>query len=210
MLCCSLVMFRNFFSGFVLLSTLTSFFLFWLFHIIHVFSSFAFPFKSEYWFQSKALRRQTYTVEMVFILLCGFLPGIIIASTSGYRFLGFPLLCVVSSESILFYTFLLPLTLGSTIGLSLLLASFWITHKVNTKYRCMFMWCGVVRWGVCMNWMSSACSVVCVMYFYVCSIYDACLCVCMCMQDDSQVVGGNWRVSSHRLGHFCIVSVSLT
>ena len=117
-----------------MLSALSSFFLFWLFHILHVFSSFAFPFKSEYWLQSKTFRRQTYVMEMVFILLCGFLPSIIIASTSGYRFLGFPLLCVASSESILFYTFLLPLTLGSTIGLCLLLASFWIVHKV--KYKC--------------------------------------------------------------------------
>ena len=125
--------------GFIVLCGLTVFFLFWIFHVLHMFGSLAFPFKFQQWSKSKRLRRQTYLVELILIFLCGVLPWIILTIVSDYQFPGFPYLCLPSSGPVLFYTFLLPVTILSTFGLCLLFASFWILHKVSNEiyvYMC--------------------------------------------------------------------------
>ena len=111
------------------------FILFWVFHVAHVFGSLAFPFKFKHWMESKRFRRLVYIGEMTLILICGFMPPTIVIVFDNYQFTGFPL-CVPSSGSLMFYTYLLPITLVSTIGLFLLFSSFWILHKVS-KYCSM-------------------------------------------------------------------------
>jgi len=149
-------MFVIFTLGFFIMSTFALFFLFWLFHIIHMFGSVAFPFKFQHWVQSKGSKRRTYVVEIVSILLCAFLPAILAASTSGFQFPGFPPICFTTSEPLMFYTFLLPLTLGSTVTLIIMFTSFWIVRKVVTHVvYCALLWSGylffAVNFELCMH-----------------------------------------------------------
>ena len=108
------------------------FILFWVFHVAHVFGSLAFPFKFKHWMESKRFRRLVYIGEMTLILICGFIPPTIVIVFDNYQFASFPL-CIPSTGPLFFYTYLLPITLLSTIGLFLLFSSFWILHKVS-KY----------------------------------------------------------------------------
>ena len=114
------------------MSSFALFFLFWLFHILHMFGSVAFPFKFRHWVESKGPKRRTYLAEMMFILICAFLPATLAASTSGYQFFGFPPVCFTTSGPLMFYAYLLPLTLGSTVTLSVMLVSFCILRRVST------------------------------------------------------------------------------
>ena len=120
--------------GFIFMSSFALFFLFWLFHILHMFGSVAFPFKFQRWVESTGHKRRTYFAEMMFILICAFLPAILAASTSGYQFFGFPPVCFSTSGPLVFYAFLLPLTLGSTVTLNVMFASFWILRRVCTDW----------------------------------------------------------------------------
>jgi len=97
-----------------------------------VFSSLAFPFKHSEWMKSKRIRRLAYATEMVLVFTFGVLPSIVVVFTNGYQFpLGFPPFCAPASIEILLGIVLIPLTLGSVVGLSLLFASFWIVHRVS-------------------------------------------------------------------------------
>ena len=105
--------------------------LFWIFHVFHVFGSLAYPFKYHSLMKSKKFIRRVYAVEIILILILGFLPATIVEVFSDYFFPAFPLICVGSSGSLIFYSHLLPFTIISTFGLCLLFASFWIIHKVS-------------------------------------------------------------------------------
>ena len=118
--------------GFAIVSTLPTFFLLWMFHVLHVFNSVAFPFKFKRWVESHTFKRQTYVAEIILILICGVLPGVIVLFTDGYAYLGFPPLCAPASIQFIFYVVLLPLTLGSALGLVVLFGTFWILHRVST------------------------------------------------------------------------------
>ena len=131
------------FSGLVILSTFTTFFLFWFLHVSHVFTSLAFPFKYNIWMSSKKTTRRAYVTEMVLVAMCGVLPSIVIVFTNGYQFrLGFPPFCAPTNIDVLFSIVLVPLALGSAVGLSLLFSSFWILHKVSI---CMYTVCTCTR-----------------------------------------------------------------
>jgi len=85
---------------------------------------------------SKKITRRAYVTEMILVAICGVLPSIILVFTDGYQFrLGFPPFCAPTNIDILFPIVLMPLTLGSAVGLSLLFASFWILNRVST-YLC--------------------------------------------------------------------------
>jgi len=97
-----------------------------------VFSSLAFPFKIDVWMNSKKITRRAYVTEIILVAVCGVLPSIVLVFTDGYQFpLGFPPFCAPTNIDILFPIVLIPLTLGSAVGLSLLFASFWILHRVS-------------------------------------------------------------------------------
>ena len=81
--------------------------------------------------KSKRFRRTAHLVEVLIILVCGFLPSIIIVSTSGYQFIGFPPACNSEIPDVFFYTLIFPISIEATIGLCMLLVSLWLLHKVT-------------------------------------------------------------------------------
>ena len=74
--------------------------------------------------------RNIHVLEVVITLVCALLPSIIIISTSGYKHSGFPPLCTHKIPEMLFYTFILPISIGATFGLFMLLLSIVILRKV--------------------------------------------------------------------------------
>lgn len=125
------IYFAVFIVGFIYLTGIALFFLFWMFHVVHVFASLAFPFKSERLMNSKTFRRRTFVVEIILILIFGFLPAIIVEVFGDYFYAGFPSICISNSTPLAFYSHLLPITIISTLGLCLLFASFWTLRKVS-------------------------------------------------------------------------------
>ena len=105
------------------------FFGFWLCHLSYLLFSLKYPFKVKELMKSTHLRN-IHVVEVVITLVCALLPGIIIVSTSGYQHFGFPPLCVHKIPEVLFYTFIFPISIGATVGLSMLLLSIVILRKV--------------------------------------------------------------------------------
>ena len=81
--------------------------------------------------KSKQFRRITHFIEVLIILVCGLLPSIVIVSTSGYQFVGFPPVCNNEIPEVFFYTLIFPISIEATIGLSMLLVSLWLLRKVN-------------------------------------------------------------------------------
>jgi len=76
--------------------------------------------------------KMVHVIEMIVIISLGLLPSVIIVSTSGYQIDGsLPDLCVPRGRSEFFYTFSLPIVIGATIGLSMLLTAFWILRQVS-------------------------------------------------------------------------------
>ena len=80
--------------------------------------------------KSTYLKRNVHIIEVLVTLVCGFLPSVIIISTSGYQHFAFPPVCVNEIPEVLFYTFIFPMSIGATIGLWMLLISFVILRKV--------------------------------------------------------------------------------
>ena len=73
-----------------------------------------------------------HAAELIIVLVLGLIPGVIIVSTSKYQIDGFlPDLCAPSRRDVLFYTLLLPIVIGSTIGLTMLFTAFWILRRVS-------------------------------------------------------------------------------
>ena len=76
-----------------------------------------------------------HAIEVTIVLVLGSLPGAIIAGTSGYQIDRFPPdLCVPIDPNVFFHTFTLPIAIGATIGLSMLLTTFWILRRVSVQY----------------------------------------------------------------------------
>ena len=99
--------------------------------MFHVFASVAFPFKTNKIFGSKSYILRIHVAEIIVIFILGFLSSVITLSTSGYQYTEFPPSCYPKSSTVSFYTLLLPLTLGSTVGVFFLMGAFWILRKVN-------------------------------------------------------------------------------
>ena len=104
---------------------------FWLCHLCHMFHSLLFPFKAQKLMASTHFKRSAHLIEVLIVLICGFTPSIMIVNTSGYRYSGFPPACYVDNPEVQFYTLILPVALGSTVGCCILLLSLWILHKVK-------------------------------------------------------------------------------
>ena len=80
--------------------------------------------------KSTQFRRIAHFIEVLIILVFGLLPSIVIVSTSGYQFVGFPPVCNNEIPKVFFYTLIFPISIEATIGLSMLLASLWLLRKV--------------------------------------------------------------------------------
>ena len=106
------------------------FFGFWIFHLAHLLYSLISPMRSQNLMKSKQFRRITHFIEVLIILVCGLLPSIVIVSTSGYQFVGFPPVCNNEIPEVFFYTLIFPISIEATIGLSMLLVSLWLLRKV--------------------------------------------------------------------------------
>jgi len=122
-------------SGFAIQAGVITFLLFWLAHVTHMFLSLAFPFRTKKLLESTTFKWRVHLIEFIIILTIGLLPAIVIFVTSGYGFAGLGSFCLTSGN-VQFYFLILPLAIGNTIGISLLLVSVWIIHKVcyNQNY----------------------------------------------------------------------------
>jgi len=127
----------EFFVGLVVQTGALVFFGFWLFHLFRLFHSLLYPFKAQQLMKSTRFKRYAHLIEVLIVLGCGFIPSIVIVSTSGYGYSGFPPLCNSQNPAVFFYTLILPIALGSTVGLSMLLFSLWIIRKVGRRYHAM-------------------------------------------------------------------------
>ena len=103
---------------------------FLIFHMSHLLHSLLQPYKAQILMNSVKFRRRAHIIEVMVVLTCGMGPGIVLVSTSGYSYSGFPPACNISNPAALFYTFILPISIGSTAVLCILLTSVWILHKV--------------------------------------------------------------------------------
>lgn len=104
---------------------------FWLAHLLHMFYSFTFPFKSQQFMTSNIAKRRFHFIELVVIITLGLLCSMIVTFTSGYGFSIFPETCTVTSLVEYFYTQVLPVTVGFSIGVLLLCVSVFIVRKVS-------------------------------------------------------------------------------
>lgn len=128
------------------------FFGFWLFHLCHLFLSLLFPFKAHLLMKSAHFKRYAHIIEVIIVLGCGFIPSIVIVSTSEYGYSGFPPSCSSENPAILFYTLILPIAIGSTVGLCVLLFSLWILRKVSEERTSLYLHyilCACVIWRCC-------------------------------------------------------------
>ena len=117
--------------GFFLQAGITTFLLFWSSHVLHIFISLAFPIKYHKFSREKCHSRIVYVVEIILILTLGVLPSLIIATTSGYQFGGFPPICLTRSPNVLFYSAVFPVSIITIFGVCLLLGALWALHKVR-------------------------------------------------------------------------------
>jgi len=140
------------------------FFGFWLFHLCHLFHGLLFPFKAQLLMKSAHFKRYAHAFEVVIVLGCGFIPSIVIVTTSGYRYSGFPPSCSSDNPAVLFYTLILPIALGSTLGLCVLLFSLWILRKVSKKRLALYQHSNPVM--LCIFVMDLAIIVLLVRLFY--------------------------------------------
>ena len=116
------------------------FFGFWLLYLSHLLYGLLCPFKSEQLMKSVRYRRSVHIAEILIVLVCSFLPSIIMICISGYRYSGFRPACLYVIPEVLFYTFVFPLSIGATIGLCILLFSLKIlkVHRVScVVYFCI-------------------------------------------------------------------------
>jgi len=110
---------------------------FLIFHLSHLLHTLTNPFRAQILLKSVRYTRTAHIAETLTVLICGSLPSIVLFSTSGYGYSGFPPLCYSKNPATLFYTLILPISIGSTIILCLLLASIWVllVHKVTQSWN---------------------------------------------------------------------------
>lgn len=106
------------------------FFGFWIIHLFHLLHSLLYPFKAQTLMKSPQLRRTVHIIEVIATLACGLIPNLIIIGTSGYQHFAFPPVCSNELPEVTFYAFILPISIGATVGLCMLLISFVILRKV--------------------------------------------------------------------------------
>ena len=103
---------------------------FLIFHLSHLLHSLLQPHKAQILMNSVKFKRNAHIIEVAIVVTCGMAPSIVLVSTSGYSYSGIPPVCNISNTAVLFYILILPISIGSTAVLCMLLTSLWILHKV--------------------------------------------------------------------------------
>jgi len=117
------------FIGFVVHTGTLVIFGFLVFHLSHLLHSLIKPHKAQILMNSIKFKRSAHILEVTVVVAFGLVPGIVLASISGYSYSGFPPVCNILNPAVLFYTLTLPISIGSTAVLCLLLISLWILHQ---------------------------------------------------------------------------------
>ena len=121
------------FTGFILQTGILCFFGFWLSHLAHLFFALAFPFKAKKFMNEHG--KTAHIIEMIIIIVLASVPGAVIIGTTQYQIDRFPPdLCIPSDPAVFFYTFSLAVSIGSTIGLAMLCATFAVLRRVSAVY----------------------------------------------------------------------------
>ena len=109
---------------------------FLIFHLSHLLHNLIKPFRAQILMKSLRFTWIAHITEVAVVLICGSLPSIVLFSISSYGYSGFPPMCYSKNPAVLFYTIILPISIGSTVILCLLLTSIWILlfNKVNSIY----------------------------------------------------------------------------
>ena len=83
--------------------------------------------------------KTAHIVEVIVVVVLASLPGAAIIGTVQYQIDRFPPdVCIPSESAVFFYTFSLAVSIGSTIGLGMLCATFAVLRRVSTVYACMY------------------------------------------------------------------------
>ena len=135
------------YAGVVLYYGLIQGTLWWLFHICTLFWAFRFPLH----FRSFQKTQRTNYVHLVCILLALVVPVFTVVVTIGNHAnqdkgnstvangLGFgmtnfpPILCAGLDAKVTFYSLIMPITIFTEIGMTLMIITFWNVRKVNSK-----------------------------------------------------------------------------
>lgn len=121
------------FTGFILQTGILCFFGFWLSHLAHLFFALAFPFRAKKFMNEHGKTAHIIEVIIVIVLACA--PGAAIIGTIQYQIDRFPPdVCIPSDPDVFFYTFSLAVSIGSTIGLAMLCATFAALRIVSAVY----------------------------------------------------------------------------
>ena len=103
---------------------------FWLLHLGHLLFALTFPFKAKKFMNDYG--RTTHIVEVIVVIVLGSLPGAVVIGTSKYQIYSFPPeMCVPSNSSVIFYTYSLTFSIGSTIGLGMMFTAFSVLRRVS-------------------------------------------------------------------------------
>ena len=79
--------------------------------------------------------KTAHIVEVIVVVVLASLPGAVIIGTVQYQIDRFPPdVCIPSESAVFFYTFSLAVSIGSTIGLGMLCATFAVLRRVSTVY----------------------------------------------------------------------------
>lgn len=119
--------------------------LWWICHIVIIYWKFQFPFHARNW-ELDGKMKYVHLVSMILIILLSFIPlmvimivdwqrktaGQIIMGTLGFGKTRFhPLVCTATHRGTVYYSLILPINLLVIVGVTLLILSIWLVHKVR-------------------------------------------------------------------------------
>ena len=108
---------------------------FWNAHVLHMLYSIAFPFEANHFMTSHSATKRVHYIEVFVIMTLALLGSTINISTTGYRFIGFSRLCVITSLTSFFYSYLVPIATGCSIGVLMLCSLVLIVRKVSLWFK---------------------------------------------------------------------------
>lgn len=105
--------------------------LWWLFHVFMFFWKVTFPFHARSY--ERANRMKYVHIVMISIALTvPVIPVIATVVDGGYGLTRFPpIFCTGTSPTATFYSLILPITLSTQCGVTMLIIIFWVIHKVR-------------------------------------------------------------------------------
>ena len=105
--------------------------LMWFFHIIAVFWTIKFPFHAKS-FETKGYTRYVHYGMLALTFILPFITIIVIAGTGGCRASRIPaIICLARKPDVTFYAFVLPLSILTAAGMSLIVVMFWILYHIT-------------------------------------------------------------------------------